>query len=80
MAFSAGFTEMLAGLAISRLYPSGADLATLSAAMEEPAPARFSITIGWPEAAAEAFAEARATVSAAPPGAKPTTRRMGLLG
>src|SRR5258706_13930041 len=77
---SAGFTEIEAGLAMSTVYPSGADLATTSAAMDDPAPARFSITTGCPRARERYSLYARATVSAAPPGANPTTSLTGLFG
>src|SRR5882672_4375852 len=40
----------IASLATRKVVPSGADLATASAAMLPPAPGRFSITIGWPSA------------------------------
>jgi hypothetical protein len=40
---------------MSRLYPSGADLATSVVPMVEPAPGLFSITIGWPMAGASSF-------------------------
>src|SRR6185369_13252989 len=36
------------GLATSRVYPSGADLATTSVPIEPAAPTRFSTTLGWP--------------------------------
>src|SRR5688572_22211312 len=36
--------------------------------------------MGWPRIRPSGSESARATVSAAPPGAKPTTRRTGLLG
>src|SRR5258706_14849153 len=77
---SAGFTEIEAGLAMSTVYPSGGDFATTSAAMDDPAPARFSITTGWPRARERYSLYARATVSAAPPGANPTTSLTGLFG
>src|ERR1700682_5522568 len=48
--------------------------------MEDPAPARFSITMGRPTARPSGSPNARATLSAAPPGAKPTTSRIGLAG
>jgi hypothetical protein len=77
---SSGFTRMLDGLAISTVYPSGAAFATCSAAMLEPAPGRLSTRIGWPSARASGSCRLRATKSAAPPGAKPTTSRTGLDG
>ena len=46
--------------------------------MLEPAPGRLSTTIGWPSVRCERLLQsARDTRSAAPPGAKPTTRRIG---
>ena len=80
LALIAGFTEMLDGLAISTLYPSGADFATFSAAIEEPAPGRFSTMIGCPRMRPSGSESARATVSAAPPGANPPTSRTGFAG
>ncbi len=71
---------MLAGLAMSTVYPSGAECTTLSAAIDEPAPARFSMITGCPRKRPICSLYARATVSAAPPGANPTTSRIGLFG
>src|SRR6185369_10571407 len=48
--------------------------------MLEPLPGLLSTTTGWPSAFPNASLIARATVSAAPAGAKPTTSRIGLAG
>src|SRR4029453_1251567 len=60
---SAGLTEMLLGLAISNVYPSAGDLATMSAAMLEPAPGLLSTITGCPSALLKASLIARATYS-----------------
>src|SRR6185436_1230188 len=61
----------------SRLLPSDADLATVSAAMLPPAPDLFS-TITWrPSRRAISGAISRATVSVLPPGGVPTHSRIG---
>src|SRR4051812_43584126 len=62
------------------VYPSGADLATASAAMLPPAPGRFSTTTGCPRARPSGSASDRATTSGWPPGAKGTTIRSGFVG
>ncbi|MCY1372718.1 hypothetical protein D9M69_599480 [compost metagenome] len=48
--------------------------------MLPPAPARFSTTTGWPRRCDNGSASRRASVSAEPPGAKPTRSRTGLAG
>ena len=48
--------------------------------MEPEAPARLSITIGWPSAAAIGSASTRARLSVAVPGAKGTMARIGRSG
>jgi hypothetical protein len=48
--------------------------------MLDPAPGLFSTTIGEPSAFDSGSAKTRATKSAAPPGAKPTTSLMGREG
>src|SRR5260221_12895677 len=48
--------------------------------MSPPAPARFSTTTCWPRSSPSAGAMMRAVVSVPPPGSKPTTVVMGLLG
>src|SRR6478735_11944578 len=48
--------------------------------MLEPLPGLLSTTTGWPSALPNASLMARATESAAPPGANPITRRIGLVG
>ena len=65
---------------IKRVYPSGFDLATKSAPMVPAAPDLFSITIVCPKISLILGAIARATISVPPPGAKPTIKRIGLVG
>src|SRR4029078_10601369 len=77
LGIKSGLTRMLDGLAISTVYPSGALLATYSAAMLEPAPGRLSITIGCPRPRESGSPSVRATKSAAPAGANPTTSLIG---
>src|SRR5262245_8853001 len=48
--------------------------------MLPPAPARLSITTGWPSPSESRVPTARAMVSLAPPGAKPSTKRIGRAG
>jgi hypothetical protein len=62
------------------VYPSGAVLATRSVAMLPPEPVTFSITTGLPQASVSLSPTTRATVSAGPPGTKPTRMRSGLSG
>ncbi len=59
--------------------PSGADLATLSAAIVPAAPPRLLITTGCPSASDSFWPTSRATKSAAPP-AGPSTPGDGLVG
>ena len=55
-------------------------MATYSAARLEPAPGRLSTMTPWPSTRVSGSLIVRAMMSAAPPGAKPTTRRIGLVG
>jgi hypothetical protein len=64
----------------SSVWPSGAALATASAPMLPPAPARFSTTNGWPIASCRRLASARPTMSGVEPGGKVTTTLTGLEG
>src|SRR5919204_699007 len=48
--------------------------------MSPPAPARFSTTTCWPICSPRVLATMRAVVSVPPPGSKPTTIVIGLLG
>ncbi|KAG1323220.1 hypothetical protein G6F61_015167 [Rhizopus arrhizus] len=48
--------------------------------MLPPAPARFSTTTVWPSRCDSGSASRRASVSAEPPGAKPTSSRTGFVG
>src|SRR6516225_3517431 len=58
--------------------PSGADLATASAAIEPPAPPRLSTTMVAFTASPSICANGRDTMSVAPPGGNGTTRRICL--
>jgi len=62
------------------VYPSGFALATTSAAIVPPAPARFSTMMVWPRYSPSFLCMTRATVSVPPLAAKPTTRVIGRLG
>jgi hypothetical protein len=64
----------------SSVWPSGAAAATAAAPIVPPAPARFSITTGWPQASLSFLPTARATMSFDPPDANGTTRVMGFDG
>src|SRR6266853_1353336 len=75
-----GLMIMPLWLAIMMVYPSGEALATYSAARLDPAPGLLSTMMPWPSARVSGSLIARAMISAAPPGAKPTTRRIGLVG
>src|SRR5262245_31398220 len=63
-----------------RVYPSGADFETISAATVPECPPRLSAITCWPNDAASLVPTARAMTSAAPPGGKPMTRRTGFDG
>ncbi|MNL55230.1 hypothetical protein D3C87_1786230 [compost metagenome] len=63
---------------ISSVLPSGALLATRSAAILPPAPGRFSTTTGWPSSWDISWAMVRASVSVVPPAGAPTRIRIGL--
>jgi hypothetical protein len=63
-----------------RVWPSGAALATISAAIVVPAPGRFSTITCWPRLFVISAAVVRANVSVAPPGANGTSMRIGLFG
>src|SRR5262249_34390613 len=63
-----------------RVYPSAGWLLTKAAATAPPPPGLFSTMAGWPSDLASLSASRRATMSLLPPGAKPTTMRMGRLG
>src|SRR4029079_1448694 len=52
----------------------------MAAPMLPPAPARFSISTGWPSVSESFCWATRATISVGPPGAKGTMTRIGLEG
>src|SRR5437870_11589946 len=62
------------------VYPSGGALATAAAPIDPAAPGRLSTTTGCPSSSPRAGASVRAMMSVAPPGAKPTTSRIGFVG
>ncbi|WZB71938.1 hypothetical protein WJ968_09575 [Achromobacter xylosoxidans] len=55
-------------------------MATALAAMEPPAPPRFSTTTGWPSSRVSPSANTRAVVSVTPPAPKGTISRTGCVG
>src|SRR5690606_35816733 len=59
---------------MSRVYPSGAAWATRAVPMTPLAPARFSITIGWPRIVPSRSPRIRASWSVMPPAPVGTTR------
>jgi hypothetical protein len=65
---------------VTKLVPSGGDLATLSTPITVPAPGLFSTTMGWPSALATSVQTRRVTKSVVPPGGKGTTTRKGRVG
>ena len=68
-------------LAVSiNTWPSAGLSISARIAMLVPAPGRFSTITGWPSRVPICWPTARAMMSTAPPGAKPTIRRMGLAG
>lgn len=64
----------------SRVWPSAGALTTASVPRMPAAPARLSMTTGWPTRLARASPMVRAMMSVAPPALKGTTTRMGLVG
>src|ERR1700704_456749 len=64
----------------SSVWPSGSDSATARAPIVPPAPGRLSMTTLCPRIALTRCPIRRARTSAGPPGAKPTTSRMGFVG
>src|SRR5574343_1004571 len=75
-----GFTDTMPPELISKVWPSGGDLATASPPRLPPEPLRFSTTMGWPRASCSAGLSARANWSAAPPGGKLTMTLTGFWG
>jgi hypothetical protein len=68
------------GLTMSSVWPSGAAFTTASVAILVPAPGRFSTTNCWPSRSESHCPMIRATMSVAPPAAKPTMMRTGRAG
>src|SRR5262245_36925713 len=64
----------------STVCPSGTALETMSAAMVPEWPGRLSTMTCWPRLPVSLTLSARAVTSVPPPGAKPMTRRTGLVG
>jgi hypothetical protein len=62
------------------MWPSGGLLATRSVPMMPVAPARLSMTTGWPQASVSFWPMRRAARSIAPPGEAGTTMVICLLG
>ena len=63
-----------------KVWPSGSARTIASVPINPDAPARFSITTGWPSASDSGWAIMRATMSVVPAGGHGTIIRMGLVG
>ena len=71
---------MVVSIPASNVNPSGADFATICAPIAVLAPARFSITTGWPQCSLMRWPTKRAMRSVGPPGGNGTMMRIGRLG
>src|SRR5258707_7681682 len=71
---------MVVSMPASSVRPSGADFATICAPIAVLAPARFSITTGWPQCSLMRWRTKRAMRSVGPPGGNGTMMRIGRLG
>src|SRR5947208_2752136 len=71
---------MVVSIPASSVRPSGAALATICAPIAVLAPARFSITTGWPQCSLMRWPTKRAMRSVGPPGGNGTMMRIGRLG
>src|SRR5512135_192354 len=67
-------------VAMNKVYPSGADLATMSAPILPAAPGRFSTMTGSPSSGRRFSASTRAVTSVLPPGGYGTTSLIGREG
>ena len=67
-------------VAITSVWPSGAERATNSVPIMVAPPARFSMTICWPNCLVSSGLSSRARISVPPPGAAGTTSRIGREG
>src|SRR5690242_7333479 len=75
-----GLSTMVVSIPASSVRPSGADFATICAPIAVLAPARFSITTGWPQRSLMRWPTKRAMRSVGPPGGNGTMIRMGRFG
>src|SRR3954452_15865585 len=75
-----GFSTMVVSIPASSVKPSGAAFATICAPIAVLAPARFSITTGWPQCSLMRWPTKRAMRSVGPPGGNGTMMRIGRLG
>src|SRR3954466_7310033 len=75
-----GFSTMVVSIPASSVKPSGAAFATICAPIAVLAPARFSITTGWPQCSLIRWPTKRAMRSVGPPGGNGTMMRIGRLG
>ena len=75
-----GFSTMVVSIPASSVKPSGADFATIWAPIAVLAPARFSITTGWPQRSLMRWPTKRAMMSVGPPGGNGTMMRMARFG
>ena len=74
-----GFSTIVVSIPASSVKPSGADFATICAPIAVLAPARFSITTGWPQRSLMRWPTKRAMMSVGPPGGNGTMMRIGAV-
>src|SRR6476660_9376274 len=75
-----GFSTIVVSIPASSVKPSGVDFATICAPIAVLAPARFSITTGWPQCSLMRWPTKRAIRSVGPPGGNGTMMRIGRFG
>src|SRR5205085_7890031 len=71
---------MVVSIPAKSVRPSGADFATICAPIAVLAPARFSISTGWPQRSLMRWPTKRAMRSVGPPGGNGTMMRIGRFG
>ncbi len=78
--YSTRAAQTVVEMVTRKVWPSGGDFATKSAAIVPLAPVRFSTTTGWPNLRDRNSPYWREKLSVRPPVAVPTTMRIGLEG